>query len=186
LEEVDYEKYLIVKKKFEEEKKLFYISVEEKIEAINDPTNRSNFISLAQIIQEDIFNKNPDFFSEIMSENYNYKNNNFNLSDFDDLLNTITTLINSLEVNYNDDIANKLFNAVHKSHLPINYKKSIFYKLIAFTKFTPNDLQTKVLPKNFLKHNHFFGTLDDLYKDKASKQQKVNKIFNINEFELKN
>ena len=59
----------------------------------------------------------------------------------------------------------------------VNDKYAVFYKLTAYTNFTPNQEQVKLLTPKCLKANHFWGTLDDLYSSKKQILPIINNLF---------
>ena len=177
LTKVDTEKYKKIKDKLKDIKQEFLIDTENRIEKINNIENREKFLSLAQDVISDIFQKHPDFFVEIMSFNFNIFDKTVDFVEVENMIKTIQAFINALEVNYDDKLANQLFEAVKDSTLPEDGKYAVFYKLTAYTNFTPNQEQVKLLTPKCLKANNFWGTLDDLYSSKKQILPVVNNLF---------
>lgn len=164
----------------ESTKSEFYEDTEMYIDSINDKQNRRQFISLAQAYKCQLFEQIPNFLEEVRT----FKVRTYNYDLFNQLLSTIFALINALEVDYDDKLANELFDAIADSTIPTDKKQTILYNIVAYTNFKPSPEQEKYLTIRCLMSNNFMGTREDLYISKEKTMAIINNLFDKEQLQL--
>jgi hypothetical protein len=167
----------------ENNKSEFYVDTEMYIDSINDIENRRNFICLAQEYRSQLFEQIPNFLEEVRTFKVRtYIDNDYDI--FTQLISTLYALINTLEVDYDDKLANDLFDAIAYSSLPPDKKQTLLYNIVAYTNFTPSPEQEKYLTIRCLMSNNFMGTREDLYASKEKTMAIINNLFDKEQLQL--
>ena len=161
----------------------FYEDAEMYINSINDKENRRQFINLAQAYKSQLFEQIPNFLEEVRTFKVRtYIDNDYDI--FTQLLSTLYALINALEVDYDDKLANDLFDAIADSSIPPDKKQSLLYNIVAYTNFKPSTEQEKNLTIRCLMSNNFMGTREDLYASKQKTMAIINTLFDKEQLQL--
>lgn len=168
----------------EAKKEDLYSETEMYIDCINDKENRRDFVLIAQNYKNRLLEEQPYLFETIKNFNIrNYLNDN-DQDLYYALMFTIFSLINALEIDYDENLANNLFDAVADSSLPSDKKNVVLYNIVAYTNFKPSPEQEKHLTKRCLKNSSFSGTLEDLYNSKEKTMAIINNLFDKEQLHL--
>jgi len=138
-----------------EKLKIYKIKSQQDIEFMENLIIRSKKLRTSQLvtnkvkhycdcIMQDIFERNPNLFEDLAAHND---------EDLDHIYHDVYNMVCVLELNYNDDIAHKLYNALMKSKMLYDDKTELMNELYGFTSIKLNEEQTEFLKKIMLKYN---------------------------------
>ena len=138
-----------IKLKYYKTKSKPYIEMVEEIMEKSERARRSNEITTkikncSKQIVEDVLKRYPDFFKDLESAKRD---------KLEEMYDDIYNVISALEINYNNNIAQQLFNSLAKSKLEYHSKFELINQLYGYTPIQLDDNQTNYFKDLMCKYN---------------------------------